>query len=345
MLKENQLIEVTWHNQTRDWYESKGYIFTKYKDKFTVKAEDLSCGNHKKVKVICDYCGQEFETPYVQHIKSTNNFGDCCKQCKPEKTEKVFMEKYGVKNVFQTNYAKEKSKDTCLKKYGVERACQSNEVRQRIENTNIERYGNKCSLCNDNIRNKAQATMINHYGVDNLFNSTDFQQHLRDNIAKKYQYNNIAQVPFVQEKIKETNLSKFGVMWSTQSEEVKKKMRQSLYKNGSVPTSKIEKQCCDLLKEIYGEENCTESFPLDSINFDCLLNVDGNLIDFEYDGWYWHKDRIEKDKRRNYFVLSKGYKVLRVISKTSIPTKEQIISAVNDLVNKNHHLKVIELDI
>lgn len=345
MLKPNQIIEITWHNQTKDWYESKGYKFTKYQDKLFVKAEDLSIGCHKKVKVICDYCNNEFETPYVQHLRSAENHGDCCNLCRSKKTEKIMLETYGVNNIFQTEYAKTKSKETCLNKYGVERACQSKQVRDKIEQTNIEKYGNKCSLRNQDVQDCVKQTMIDKYGVDNLFKSNEFQRGLREKIFEEYGCNNIAQVPYVQKKIKETNLKNFGVVWSAQSKEVQAKMRQALYENGTIPTSKIEKQCCELLKEIYGSDNCIESFPLDSINFDCLIKVNDNLIDFEYDGWYWHKDRKEKDRRRNYYVIDRGYKVLRVVSKTSVPTKQQIVDAVNYLINENHHLKIIELDI
>ncbi|MBQ0143407.1 MAG: hypothetical protein KBT06_11560, partial [Prevotellaceae bacterium] len=329
ILKPNQIIEITWQNKTKDWYESKGYVFTGYRDKLYVKAEDLSKGCHKKVVIICEYCGAEFETPYVQHLKSEANHGDCCNGCRSKKTEKIMLETYGVKNMFQTDYAKNKSKTTCLQKYGVERACQSSEVKEKIMQTNLQRHGYKCTLCNPNIKHQAQQTMIAKYGVDNLFKSQDFQKTLREQISVLYHCHNIAQVPYVRDKIQKTNLEKFGVVWSTQSKEVQAKMRETLYKNGTVPTSKIERECCDLLKEIYGAENCTESFPLGSINFDCLLKINGQLIDFEYDGWYWHKDKEEQDKRRNYYVLSQGYKVLRVISKTSVPTKKQIIDAVN----------------
>ena len=59
VLASNQYITIQWGKRNKDWYESKGYIFTKYNDEFNVKAEDLTKGSHAKVKVICDYCGKE----------------------------------------------------------------------------------------------------------------------------------------------------------------------------------------------------------------------------------------------------------------------------------------------
>lgn len=345
MLKPNQLIEIKWHNQTRDWYESKGYVFTKYQDRLIVKAEDLSVGCHKKVKVICDYCNNEFETEYVQHLRSEENHGDCCNACRSKKTEKIMLETYGVKNMFQTDHAKNKSKETCLKKYGTEMACQSKEVREKIEQANLEKYGYKSALCNPDVVDKRNKTMVDRYGVDNLFRSNDFQRKLREKIFEEYGCNNIAQVPYIAEKIKQTNLDKFGTRWSTQAESVKAKMRESLYKNGNVPSSSLESKFISLLKEIYGEENCVPSYPFGSLNLDCLLTIDGQKIDCEYDGWYWHKDRVDKDRKRNYFLIKNGYKVFRVESKTSLPTKEEIIKSIDYLVKDNHYYEKITLDI
>lgn len=60
MLIPNQLIEVSWHSQSRKHYVDKGYTFTKIGDKFIVKAEDLTKSSTAKIKVKCDYCSKEF---------------------------------------------------------------------------------------------------------------------------------------------------------------------------------------------------------------------------------------------------------------------------------------------
>ena len=73
--------------------------------------------------------------------------------------------------------------------------------------------------------------------------------------------------------------------------------------------------------------------------------LDGKKIDVEYDGWYWHKDNQERDKRRNYKLLSLGYKILRIKAKREMPTKDDIKNAVNELLNNNKHYIEIILDI
>lgn len=64
MYDENQEIAVRWNNSNRNWYESRGYIFTKRNDKFYVKAKDLSEHSSAKIDVICDYCGRSYKTQY-----------------------------------------------------------------------------------------------------------------------------------------------------------------------------------------------------------------------------------------------------------------------------------------
>lgn len=64
MFDENQLVKMQWNCGTKTRYESMGYVFTKLKDIFYVKAKDLSPSSNKIVNVICDYCGKEFEKNY-----------------------------------------------------------------------------------------------------------------------------------------------------------------------------------------------------------------------------------------------------------------------------------------
>ena len=61
MLKENQTVKVKWHSQNKNHYIDRGYEFTKYNDSFVVNVEDLSPSATAKVKVICDFCGEEYD--------------------------------------------------------------------------------------------------------------------------------------------------------------------------------------------------------------------------------------------------------------------------------------------
>jgi len=63
-------VIVKWNGNNKEWYESKGYIFTKFKNEFEVRVEDLTHGSHAPVKVKCDceFC----EKPYLKPMQWRN---------------------------------------------------------------------------------------------------------------------------------------------------------------------------------------------------------------------------------------------------------------------------------
>ena len=101
----------------------------------------------------------------------------------------------------------------------------------------------------------------------------------------------------------------------------------------------------NIIKDIYGEDRVKDNVPCGKCLLDIELIYNDCKIDIEYDGYYWHKDKQERDKRRNYYVKNKGYKILRIRSNYEMPTSQQIIQGVDYLVKDNHFLKYIDLDI
>jgi len=53
-----ETVVMKWHPRNKKWYESKGYIFTKWKDEFEVNVKDLSSGSGATVDVECDNCNK-----------------------------------------------------------------------------------------------------------------------------------------------------------------------------------------------------------------------------------------------------------------------------------------------
>lgn len=196
----------------------------------------------------------------------------------------------------------------------------------------------------DSVKEKSKQTCLEKYGVEIASKSKQVTEKAKETNLKKYGYVCTLNAPEIAEKAMQTNIEKYGVPYTTQSKEIIAKMRKSLYKNGKVPISKPEQKMCEILKEIYGEENCVPSYPYDSLNFDCLVKIGDIKIDVEYDGWYFHKNKKEYDKRRNYFLIRRGFKVLRIKANKELPTKEQIVEAIDYLVN-GHSLYEIILDI
>ena len=67
-------------------------------------------------------------------------------------------------------------------------------------------------------------------------------------------------------------------------------------------------------------------------------------FDIEYDGWYFHKDREIQDRKRNYFVIKKGYKVIRFLALADrLPTQEELTNSINYLLQTNKNYIRIKL--
>lgn len=90
MLVENQLVKIRWSGNNKKYYESKGYEYTKCGDFFLAKTEDLPKRCSAKVKVICDYCGKEYEKSWY-HYQETVDSKDCCKNCKTLKKNETTL--------------------------------------------------------------------------------------------------------------------------------------------------------------------------------------------------------------------------------------------------------------
>lgn len=274
MLVQNQFLKVKWHHKNRSWYESKGYIFTKYKEEFSVKVEDLNPTTHDEVSVICDVCGKVIQRSYRRYLRERDEeFGDTCISCKKEKQARTNKEKYGVDWCLQREDFKQKQINTCRDRYGVDYISQDKTFRENVVKSCRDRYG----------------------------------------------YDYVSQVPQFAEKA-----------------------RLTFYKNGNCPTSQQQLQMYNSLKTIY--ENCELNYPVGNCSLDCYVEVDGNKIDVEYDGWYWHKNKQEKDKRRNYWLIKQGYKILRYVAyKDIVPSIESLQENINKLIDFDKAIIVIEL--
>ena len=308
MLKSNQFVKVKWNGQTKKYWESKGYLFTKMGEEFNALVDDLQPKSAVRVCVICDYCGCEFTTPMYAYQSSSACGKIACKECKGKKAAETNIERYGVANVMQVDSIHKKMKASMLDIYGVEHPSQSAELHQKAMSTyDFERA----------VERRKQ-TCLEKYGVDNA-----------------------SKISAVVNKAKATCLERYGGESSQCDDSVRRKSWGSMLSHGTAPTSKAEREMVAVIKRVYGDCACYPQFVLDRISMDCLLVIGDVKIDIEYDGQFWHKDNAERDKRRDFYCIRRGYKVLRFFSKHHSPTEEQIKQGVDYLVNSEHkHLRI-----
>ena len=115
-----------------------------------------------------------------------------------------FLEKYGVDNPAKMEQFKHKGP---LKP----------EVLEKQKQTLIERYGTDKIASLDFVKEKRRQTCLERYGVSSVLKLPDVQNKAR--IASK--------TPEVLQKIKETNLKKYGCEYPTQSQAVQEKTKQT----------------------------------------------------------------------------------------------------------------------
>lgn len=134
----------------------------------------------------------------------------------------------------------------------------------------------------------------------------------------------------------ETNLSIYGSKYPLSNSEVRKKIAKSYYKYGNTMTSKAQWEIYNILLERYGE--CELNYKVGCYLLDCFLVVEGQKLDVEYNGIYWHKPREKQDESRNQFLINKGYKVLNFIGKTKTPSKEIILDSIEKILTNEEKI-------
>lgn len=345
MIVKDQYFEIKWSRKNKDYYESLGYVFSNFGDKFLVKAEDLLHGSHQQIRVVCDYCEEEYSVAvynYYKHKKDSYIDKDACVKCKSLKTKETLQEKYQVNSPGKIPEAQEKMRQTNLERYGHTCCLGNKEIRQKCTDSLVKKYGVSSPMQISEVKEKVIEHFMEKYGAKNPMQTKEIREKMLKTTYDRYGVYQIMDRPESIQKGKETCKQRYGGESSQCSKEIRAKSMATLMKNGTLPRSKAEIEMCQKIKEIYGEDNCQEQYAYDRCFFDCLLTIKGIQIDIEFDGEFWHQD-INKDDKRDWFHIRRGFKVLRFRSKGKVPTKEQIEEGVNYLVNSEHHKYVMNI--
>lgn len=354
----SKTVKVKWNSRNKKYYIEKGYHFTKLNDVFEVKIEDLMPSSKAKVKVICDFCKNTIvEKTYQTYVKQHHClYGDCCKNCQPLKNKMCCIDKYGVDNISKMPETIEKIKNTNLQKYGVDNSSKSPQVKEKLSNiakknsketqkklkeTCLQKYGVENVMKLPEVVEKQQKAVYDKYGVKHPKQNDEIKEKEKERNLEKYGVPYVLQLQEIRAKVEETCMKKYGARSALGNEEIRNKIVSTLTSRGKVPTSSQQIALYNLLKEAYCE--CELNVPCGRNSLDCVIKIDNIKIDVEYDGWYWHKDRQKEDRRRDEYIKSKGYKILRIVSERSLPSMNLIKEEIDYLVKTNHNFAIINL--
>ena len=166
-------------------------------------------------------------------------------------------------------------------------------------------------------------------------------------VQEKYGVDCVFQQPETKAKIQETLQKKYGVTHYSKTEEYRQKCKNTYLahlQEGVIqaPSSSQQFAIFQMLNQLYG--NGELNYPCGRCLLDCMVEVDGIKIDVEYDGIFWHQGKEDYDRRRNYFVINQGYKVLRIKGKHKVPSQNALQSAINKLVYEDLNFLEIQIE-
>lgn len=64
-------VKMRWNSRNKNYYEGKGYIFTKLNDEFEVSVKDLNTNSHVYINLQCDVCGKLGSRSYKDYCNRT----------------------------------------------------------------------------------------------------------------------------------------------------------------------------------------------------------------------------------------------------------------------------------
>ena len=339
MLVPNQLIKIKITRRNCEHYRNLGYD-VQCKDIIMVPPEHLTVGSHDSVLVTCDVCGELMTREYKTYITHRKYNLDTCTKCKDKKSKVTNIERYGCQNPMQAAEIREKARATMLNKYGVEFPAQSEAVREKMRATTMAHYGVEHAAQSENIKQQMKDTCLAKYGVPHFSQTSIYKDKMAETCREKYGADTPFQSVEILNKARQTLRIKYGVENPIQIPEVREKVRQSLTENGTGKASKQQIQLHKMIKQRY--PNAELNYPFSTCSLDVFVCIDDIKIDVEYDGWYWHQDKLA-DLKRDKFLQSSGFKTLRIRSGTLLPTEQELFDAIDYLVNTKHHFKEIIL--
>lgn len=202
-------------------------------------------------------------------------------------------------------------------KYNCNNVMQNKDIYAKQSKSLQNNYGVTTPLKNQEIKKRVENTMLKNLGVKCSFKSDD-----------------------VQNKIRETLLQKYGVDSPSKALEVKEKKSNTIYRNGTTPTSKQQLYVFNLYK--YTNNLAKLNYPISYYNADICFPNENLAIEIDFGGHnlsvkLGNLTQEEFDKKeliRNNVIKREGYKQMRIISNTDkLPSDSVLLQMLQDARN------------
>lgn len=281
----------------------RNYLFSYFNDNPSTFTEILFRIKYNIERNYCSVCGKPTYFKGISWYKKTGKlYADFC-SCKcsmnsnetKEAYKKSCIDKYGVDNPMKNKNVVDKGKETCKNKYGVVRASLLKEYQDKVKETNMKRYGVEVPLQNKEINKKWHETCYVNFGTYSP-------------LANKEIYN----------KTEETTYKKYGVYCvfnrkenreKLLSEKTKQKRYETLRRNHTFNTSKIEETIYEKLIDIYGKNDILREYKdKDRYPYRCDFYIKSLDLFIEVQGYYTHGKEPYNPNSIKHQILVQKYK-------------------------------------
>lgn len=268
----------------------KNMGYSVLEDIIYVNVNDLPKNSKEKVSVICDYCGKEYITTY---------------------------------QIYNMIISKPNPKCAC-----------SDCVNTKKEETNMVKFSTKYASQNPKIKLKTKNTVLDRYGVDNVSKLTEIKNKKIETSIKHFGVEYPMQNRCILNKQIQTNILKYGVAYQIcrldNKEERLANIRQSLFNNSSVVSSKAQRYICKLYDGVL-------NYPFNKYSLDILL--DNNIV-IEYNGSghnipvkrhiMTEEEFNKKEVIRHNTLIDNGFKVIYFDNLSNKLPSDNILLKIKD---------------
>lgn len=299
------------------------------KDK-NIKARQTFTGNHQEI-----YRRREEQEAVRQKHRADA-------ELKKEQKIKAEIEKYGQLGLSP----REKIEVTCLKRYGVKCYVQSEEFKQKSKQTSITKYGVEHPMQSEEVRENLKRSVLGTYGVESSSQNEEITR--RINETKQRKNLEFQQLGYTQVK---DLVEVYGHGWRLKKiVPIIEHLNHGYVKNEDIPkiieysreshygqkycVSTLEKELVLYIKEICPHEVIENTrkviYPLE-----LDIYIPELKIAFEFDGIYWHSDKI-KDKsyhlNKTSMCQEKGIKLFHIFETEWNDNKENTKRFIEDKI-------------
>lgn len=216
-----------------------------------------------------------------------------------------------------------------------------NLMRERKNNVNHK------DCCKNCINKKTSETNNILYGVLNTFQRKETKEKIKKTNILRYGVENISSLETNKKNksdrmLKKDVSEKMKIRIKREETTLKKygvkcslnlpQSRDALIKTQNIASSQ-QKMIFGMLLKYYKERDVflDMNYVENPFSLDIILIYGYIKIDIEYDSWYWHNKK--SDRKRDEVLKSRRYKILRIKSGRKIPDEELLLKEINELLN------------